>query len=64
MPRRAARATLRFGGLKSPAQHIQALRADENVNYERRQFGIARFNCQSAINLRYFARMTTFAYPP
>jgi hypothetical protein len=25
-----------------------ALRADENVNYARCQFGIARFNCQSA----------------
>jgi hypothetical protein len=56
MPRRAARATLRFGGLKSPAQHIQALRADENVNYARRQFGIARFNFQSAIDLFYIVR--------
>jgi hypothetical protein len=33
----------------------------ESVNYARRQYGIARFNCQSAIDLFYIAQMTTFA---
>jgi hypothetical protein len=32
----------------------------ESVNYARRQFGIARFSCQSAIDLRYIAWLTIF----
>jgi hypothetical protein len=36
----------------------------ESVNYARCQFGIARFNCQSVIDLCYIARMTTFACMP
>jgi hypothetical protein len=42
-------------------QHDHQQLTLESVNYARRQFGIARFNCQSATDLRYIAWRTNFA---